>query len=129
MKNVDHSRVFLFKSKRLNNYIVSLECRNINKGIVSIVISEYIWKWRLAYFTLELSPINTCKMGCYLPVFFCFKPTFQTLKMNKFYSTSTKTNLKQRIFNAKNIVPTKSTIRIRLRSYAYMLFIFISLWY
>ena len=72
MKNVHHSRSLDVQGQRLKNHVITVELRQINQTVLFAIIHKHIWQLWFAKLTLELSPVNTCVMHSFLPIFFCF---------------------------------------------------------
>ena len=88
-------------------------CQNhweFNQWVLSSFVHKHIWEWALAYFALELTDVDAGEVIIVLAIFFSFEPAFEAHVMDVFYSTSTRTYLKQRVVRIKLSVPAKPTL-------------------
>lgn len=92
---------------------------NITQIVHSSFVFERVGQRLLAYFTLELSPVDICEMVMSLFDFFSFDPAFQAFIMDEFDSSSTLTNLKQRVLLVEIVIPAQSTLSILDRDDAF----------
>jgi len=72
---------------------------------------EDVWQRRLAYFTLELLPVDAGEVHRDLAIFLGLQPVLEAEEVDEFDSTSALANLQERIVLVKLGVPAKTALR------------------
>lgn len=111
MKNVHHSRSLDIQGQRLENHVITVKLWQIDQAVLFTIIHKHVWQLWLAKLTLELSPVYTRIMHCFLSIFFCFQPIFKAFEVDKLHAAPTLTHLEKRIVFTVVIHPANSALR------------------
>lgn len=108
---MNHAWVLTLKCKWLKHQMVCQNLRQVDQWVTVAIVPKNVWQRTLAYFTLELSPVDACVVCRWLPIFFGLQPALNTVEVNELNATSTFADLKQRIDLIELAIPAESALR------------------